>query len=72
MATITIQQREVEIALDHIERLGWFAEIELAADEANLEAARATLLELGQQLGLTDVERRSYLEMLLLAAEKPL
>ncbi|HEY2840662.1 MAG TPA: class IV adenylate cyclase [Pirellulales bacterium] len=66
-AQIEIGGRRAEIALDHIEKLGWFAEIELAADEADLNAARAALLELGQSLGLTEVERRSYLEMLLLA-----
>jgi adenylate cyclase class 2 len=66
-ARMTRGNREAEIALDHIERLGWFAEIELGADEADLDAARQALLEFGQTLGLTEIERRSYLEMLLFA-----
>lgn len=55
----------VEIALDEVDRVGRFAELELAADEAGLDAARACLASLANELGLKQVERRSYLEMLL-------
>lgn len=55
----------VEIALDEVERVGTFAELELASDEAGLERARACLVSLAAELGLRHVERRSYLELLL-------
>lgn len=57
--------RQVEIALDEVAGLGTFVEIELAADEASLDAARSALAELSDELGLGQSERRSYLEMLL-------
>lgn len=66
-AKLVHDARDAEVAIDHIERLGWFAEIELAASEAELDSARAAILELGQTLRLTQIERRSYLEMLLFA-----
>jgi len=66
-AHMTRGDRTAEVVLDHIDRLGWFAEIELSADEAGLDDARQALFELGQTLGLTEIERRSYLEMLLFA-----
>lgn len=67
VASLVHNGHEAEIALDHIAGLGWFAEVELAADETGLDAARAAIHELSQALGLTRVERRSYLEMLLSA-----
>lgn len=57
--------REVELALDEIESLGTFAEIELSANESELDDARAALASLAAELGLATVERRSYLELLL-------
>jgi len=65
--SVIVGGRPVEICLDYIEPLGWFAELEMVVDDAGLDAARATVLELGETLGLTQVERRSYLEMLLFA-----
>jgi adenylate cyclase, class 2 len=56
---------EVEAALDEVESLGHFAELELIADDANLDAARQCLASLAAELGLTSTERRSYLELLL-------
>jgi adenylate cyclase class 2 len=55
----------VEIALDDVESVGTFVELEISADESSLDAARTALLALANDLGLRDVERRSYLEMLL-------
>jgi adenylate cyclase class 2 len=57
--------RTVEIALDRVEGVGQFCEIELSADEADLPAARQALSSLAAQLGLRESERRSYLELLL-------
>jgi adenylate cyclase class 2 len=62
-ATITWDGREVEVALDEVESVGIFVEIETAADEAELETAKAALASLADDLGLRDGERRSYLEL---------
>jgi len=63
---LTLDQRDIEIALDHAEGLGDFAEIEtLAANEADIPGAQATILDLGHRLDLTEVEPRSYLRMAL-------
>jgi adenylate cyclase class 2 len=57
---------ELEIALDLAEGLGHFAEIETQAQtEADHPAAQAAVLALAGQLGLTEVEPRSYLRMVL-------
>lgn len=58
------QESEVELALDHVDRIGDFLELELAADEQSLEMAQQKILALGRELGLGKAERRSYLEML--------
>jgi adenylate cyclase class 2 len=54
---------EVTASLDDAEGLGLFAEIEVLADEKQLDAARQAVRELADQLGLSGSERRSYLEM---------
>lgn len=59
--------QHVEIALDQVERVGSFVELEISADESQLDAARQTLLRLAEELALPTPERRSYLEMLLQA-----
>jgi adenylate cyclase, class 2 len=55
----------LEVCLDDVAGLGHFAEIEIQAPEEDLEAARKVLLETANALGLTNTERRSYLELLL-------
>ncbi len=57
--------RSVEVALDDVERVGQFVELELSADEAGVAAARDCLAALAAELGLSAHERRSYLELLL-------
>lgn len=58
--------RDLEATLDRAEGLGDFAEIEaLAADRDDLAAAQQAVLGLAAKLGLTEVEPRSYLRMLL-------
>jgi adenylate cyclase, class 2 len=62
---LTWQDWPVEAALDHVERVGEFLELEVQADADQLAEAQRTLLELARQLQLPDSERRSYLELLL-------
>jgi adenylate cyclase class 2 len=57
--------REVEGAMDDVEGVGTFAEIELQADDASLDEARKIVLTLADELKLGPQERRSYLEILL-------
>lgn len=59
------QNRSVEVALDDVDGVGTFVELELSADEAGLAAARECLAALAAELGLSQPERRSYLELLL-------
>ena len=54
----------MHVALDEVQYLGSFIELEIAADDAGLDPARAALQSLSQRLGLTSSERRSYLELL--------
>src|SRR5262249_20313444 len=55
----------LEVTLDDVAGVGRFAELEIGAEEAQLEAARTALLQTAQELDLHDSERRSYLELLL-------
>lgn len=55
----------VVVALDEVDSLGRFVEVELTCDESHLDEARRTLSELVKGLKLTKSERRSYLELLL-------
>ncbi len=59
-------KRPFTIALDEVLNLGSFAEIELlVSDAAMLEEARSRIEGLAQSLGLTQVQQRSYLSLLL-------
>jgi adenylate cyclase class 2 len=64
-ANVVWDGRDVEIALDEVESVGAFVEIETAADESDLEAAKKALASLAEKLDLRESERRSYLELLL-------
>jgi adenylate cyclase class 2 len=55
----------VQFSLDELPEVGQFVEIEIVADESDFEAARDLVLELAQELNLSQVERRSYLGLLL-------
>ena len=61
----TWQHWHVEATLDEVEGLGRFAELEIQAVADTLRDAQTALVALAAELGLTIVERRSYLEMLL-------
>jgi adenylate cyclase, class 2 len=61
-----VDQPPVIIALDEVLHLGSFAEIELIVkDAAMLDEARSRIEVLSQSLGLTHIQPRSYLSLLL-------
>ncbi len=64
-ARVDWQGRSVEVSLDEVDRLGSFLELELLADDDQLDAARECLASLAGQLALSGSERRSYLELVL-------
>jgi adenylate cyclase class 2 len=57
--------RQVEGALDEVDGVGTFIELELIADDASVEASKQVIRELAAELDLGPTERRSYLGMLL-------
>jgi len=57
--------RRLELAVDNVEGLGHFLEIETFADEATKDAARDCIWRLAERLGLENSERRSYLTLLM-------
>jgi adenylate cyclase, class 2 len=62
---VTVDKYEVDGALDDLEGLGCFVELELQANDENLESAKQAIAKLATELNLGPSERRSYLEMLL-------
>lgn len=61
----------LHVCLDDVEQVGKFAEVEIVAGEAQLERAREVLRDVAARLGLTQSERRSYLELLLTRSGGP-
>jgi adenylate cyclase, class 2 len=57
--------RSFKILFDDVRHAGLFAEIETIAGQAELDAARQALTALAAELGLSNSERRSYLEIVL-------
>ena len=62
---VTVGEYEVDGALDDVDGVGCFVELELQANDDGLEAAKRTIAMLAADLNLGPSERRSYLEMLL-------
>lgn len=60
---------DLQVCLDEVEGLGRFVELEICAPAEDLETARTVLLDTATELGLTNPERRSYLELLLAQRE---
>lgn len=56
--------RSITLALDDVDGLGLYFEIEIVAPEAEWQSARDSLLAFAAELGLEASERRSYLELL--------
>jgi adenylate cyclase, class 2 len=67
---VSHENRAFEIAVDNVETLGTFVEVETTASAEDRDEAIAALLQITQQLGLENSQRRSYLSMLLEADEK--
>jgi adenylate cyclase, class 2 len=57
--------RPLELAVDAVEGLGTFLEIESMAQDSDRDAARDAILQLAEKLGLKNPERRSYLQLLI-------
>lgn len=66
-ARVPWQGCDVEAALDSVAGLGDFLELELQARAGEVPQARAVIESLGVALGCDAQERRSYLELLMLA-----
>jgi adenylate cyclase class 2 len=64
-ATLQRSGYTIEVVLDHVEQVGTFVELECSAGQTNMEPAKATIASLAAELGLTENERKSYLELLL-------
>jgi adenylate cyclase class 2 len=61
---LNLRGRDLEVALDKVDGLGDFAEVEALVDaDSGLAAAQAAVLALADELRLTHVEARSYLRM---------
>jgi adenylate cyclase class 2 len=59
------------VCLDQVEELGRFAEVEIVAPDEQVEAARSVLADTAAALGLTNLEPRSYLNLLLTTRGTP-
>ena len=57
--------RHLELAVDAVDGLGTFLEIESMAHDSDRDAARDAILRLAENLGLKNPERRSYLQLLI-------
>lgn len=64
-ARVAWHDRQIEVSLDEVDRLGTFVELEIVTGADDLEAARACIASLAEHLRLAGSERRSYLELLL-------
>ncbi|MFO0810989.1 MAG: class IV adenylate cyclase [Gemmataceae bacterium] len=56
---------DVQVSLDDVDEVGHYVEIEVVAEADRFTAAKTTVLALAAELGLTQVERHSYLGLLL-------
>jgi predicted adenylyl cyclase CyaB len=56
---------KIEVALDTVDGLGTFVELETSAQDVDLDFARQQLASLAEVLGLARNERLSYCELLL-------
>jgi adenylate cyclase class 2 len=62
----------LQACLDEVDKLGAFVEVEIVAPEEMKSEAQEVLVQVTADLGLKEVERRSYLEMFLLAVSPKL
>lgn len=66
-ATLTRAGRTLHVTLDDVAGVGTYAEVETIAEAHDRAEAIAAVQSLAAELGLHEPERRSYLEMLLIA-----
>jgi len=59
------EHQHVDVALDNVQEVGQFVELEIATDENQMEECKRSVKSLAKTLGLSNHERRSYLELLL-------
>ncbi len=64
LATVNYHHWPISIGLDNVDGLGMFVELETLTSEDKLPAARSAVKQLAGELGLTNGERRSYLNLL--------
>jgi adenylate cyclase class 2 len=64
-AVVERSGHSIEIALDDVDHVGAFVELESSATQSDMEAAKAAIASLAADLALTGNERKSYLELLL-------
>jgi adenylate cyclase, class 2 len=62
---IDASDHHVEGALDEVDGVGTYVELELMAEESGLDEARSVIAALATELDLGFSERRSYLEIML-------
>ena len=56
---------QVEASLDEVQGAGTFVEFEVTCEDDRLDSARECIISLAASFGLTQSERRSYLELVL-------
>lgn len=59
------QGQTVHVTWDEVHQVGTYVELEILADDNGLAAAKKALGSLADQVGFGQVERKSYLELLL-------
>ncbi len=64
-AFVDWEGRRIEVSLDEVRGVGTYVELEVVTEEQELAEARETIASLARHLGLSENERRSYLELLL-------
>lgn len=61
----------IEVALDDVRKVGTFVELEIGvSDDSTAETAKTVLATLAVELNLSEVERRSYLEMVIASRQQ--
>ena len=65
VAEFTRDSFDMQLTLDEVDDVGRYAEVEVVAPEDQAGAAKAAVLAAATELGLTQSERRSYLQLLL-------
>ena len=61
---VVFEGQQVVAAIDQVDGLGCFAELEIVCEDSARLLATEQLLRLTAELGLREIERRSYLELL--------